>query len=82
MANFEFDPGTTVVSQGQGLLVVNTDAFAHDFTLDDFDIYTYFGPGSEAVVDLSSVPPGTYDYFCSLHSEGDDPMTGTITVEG
>lgn len=82
MTNFNFEPQTTSVFSGQGLLIVNNDAFAHDFTLDDFDIYTYFGPGSEAVVDLSSVPPGTYDYFCSLHSEGDDPMTGIITVEG
>lgn len=82
MTNFEFEPQTTSVLSGQGLLIANNDAFAHDFTLDDFDIYVYFGPGSEAVIDLSTVPPGTYDYFCSLHSEGDDPMTGTITVEG
>lgn len=60
-------------------VIVSNDVFAHDFTLDDFDIYIYLGPGSEAVVDLSSVPPGTYDYFCSLHSEGGDPMTGTMS---
>lgn len=83
MINFEFEPLTTSMTSDQGLLLVNEDAFAHDFTLDQYDIYVYTGPGSEAVVDLSSVPPGTYDYFCSLHTDPatGEGMTGQLTIE-
>ncbi len=81
MANFEFDPYTSSATAGENLLVANTDAFAHDFTLEEFGIYVYVGPGSEALVDLSAAAPGTYDYFCSLHSDGTEGMTGTITIE-
>ncbi|MEE8405611.1 MAG: hypothetical protein V3S32_00510 [Acidimicrobiia bacterium] len=54
---------------------------AHDFTLEELDIYVYFGPGSEALVDLSAASPGTYPYFCSLHSDGTEGMRGTVTIE-
>jgi plastocyanin len=81
MTDFEFDPVSTVASAQDGILMVNNDAFAHDFTLDEFDIYVHLGPGSEAIVDLSSLPPGTYDYYCSLHSDGVDGMIGTIEVD-
>lgn len=39
MANFEFDPFTTSMPSGGKLLVANSDAFAHDFTLEELDIY-------------------------------------------
>ncbi len=45
MADFEFDPSTSSVASGENVLVANTDAFAHDFTLDELDIYVYVGPG-------------------------------------
>ncbi|MEE8374880.1 MAG: cupredoxin domain-containing protein [Acidimicrobiia bacterium] len=81
MANFEFDPTTAAVPLGGKLLVANSDAFAHDFTLEELDIYVYFGPGSEALVDLSAAAPGTYPYFCSLHSDGTEGMRGTLTID-
>lgn len=83
MSNFEFDPAATSMASEQGLLLINRDAFAHDFTLDELDIHIDIGPGSEAIVDLSSVPPGTYDYFCSLHTDPatGEGMTGQLTIE-
>jgi len=82
MVNFEFDPMETSISPSENLLVVNADAFAHDFTLEELDIYVPIGPGSEAIVDLSAAEPGTYNYFCSLHSaDGTEDMFGTFTIE-
>ncbi len=81
MVNFEFEPSTTSIPSGGKLLVANSDAFAHDFTLEELDIYVYFGPGSEALVDLSGAAPGTYPYLCSLHSDGTEGMRGTVTIE-
>lgn len=81
MANFEFDPLTSSMPSGGNLLVANSDAFAHDFTLEELGIYVYFGPGSEALVDLSGAAPGTYPYFCSLHSDGTEGMRDTVIIE-
>lgn len=83
MTAFEFEPDPATVSAGGSLLIVNADPFVHDFTLSQLDIALDVGPGSEALVDLSSAAPGTYDYFCSLHSSGeDDPdgMRGSFTI--
>lgn len=81
MTQFEFDPFDSSVPAGGSLLITNSDPFAHDFTLDDLNIYVHFGPGSEAIVDLSSAAPGNYQYFCSLHSDGTSGMRGAITIE-
>lgn len=81
MANFEFAPPTPTVTTGQNLLLTNSDGFVHDFTIDELDIFVNFGPGSEAIVDLSGVPAGAYQFYCSLHSDGTTGMAGTLTVE-
>ena len=87
MVDFEFEPHDSVVFAGGRLLIHNSDAFAHDFTLDENDLYTYIGPGGEAIVDLSGLSPGEYEYFCSLHTfvteDGEkEGMTGFLTIEG
>lgn len=82
MVDFEFDPQDTATD---GKLVIhNADPFAHDLTIDDLDVYVYVGPGSDAILDLNSAAPGTYDYFCSLHTntETGEGMTGRLTIEG
>jgi plastocyanin len=82
MSKVEFVPPDSTVSAGGSLFVSNDDPFAHDFTLDDLDLYVYVGPGSETIVDLAGAAPGTYTYYCSLHSDGTTGMVGTITIEG
>lgn len=82
MANFEFDPSAPSIMSGQKLLLTNSDAVVHDFTLDEYDIHVTVGPGSEAIVDLSALPQGRYQFYCSLHFDGVDGMAGTITVGG
>lgn len=81
MVDFEFEPRQSSVTSGGKLLVANKDAFAHDFTLNELGIAVHVGPGSEVLVDLSGAAPGTYDYICSLHSDGTDGMVGTVTIE-
>jgi len=38
------------------------------------------GPGSEALVDLTGLSPGTCQYICSFHSDGTEGMMGTLVV--
>jgi hypothetical protein len=87
MVAFEFEPHDSVLLADGRLLIHNSDAFAHDFTLEENDLYTYIGPGGEAVVDLIGLSPGEYEYFCSLHTfeteDGErEGMTGILTIEG
>lgn len=81
MRDFEFAPAGVTVAQGDQLLLTNADAFGHDFTLEEYDLHAYFGPGSEALVDVSNLPPGTYTYFCSLHTFEGEGMIGSLTIE-
>ncbi len=80
MEKFEFAPEETSVATDGTLLITNSDPFMHDFTLEDLDIEVVVGPGSEALVSFAGAAPGTYDYFCTLHSDGTSGMKGTITV--
>jgi plastocyanin len=82
MVDFEFAPVTPMVATGQNLLLTNSDGFVHDLTIDELDLYESLGPGGEAIVDLSDVPAGTYQFYCSLHSDGTTGMAGTLTIEG
>lgn len=82
MNDLLFEPEDTRVPEGGRLLFTNSDLFAHDFTLEEYDLYTYFGPGSDALVDVSELPPGTYTFICSLHTFEGEGMIGTLTVEG
>lgn len=82
LQGFEFEPEEASVTAGGQILFTNSDAFAHDFTLEEFDLYTYLGPGSEALIDLGGLPSGTYTYFCSLHTFEGEGMIGTLTIQG
>lgn len=79
--NFAFEPEAVSVGADGQLLFTNSDAFAHDFTLGEFDLYTRLGPGNDGLVDLTGIPAGTYTYYCSLHTFDGEGMTGTLTVE-
>ncbi len=83
MVDFSFEPGDTTVTDGR-LLLSNLDPAGHDFTIEAFDIHTYVGPGSQVIVDLGDVPPGTYDYVCSLHTDPTtgEGMAGQVTISG
>lgn len=81
MADFEFAPADFSITAGTPLLVTNEDLFAHDITIADADIHLFVGPGSERLVDMSDLGPGTHTYICSLHSDGESGMMGTITIE-
>jgi plastocyanin len=85
MENFKFAPGSLSVAAGSQLLLINSDLFVHDLTLEEGDVYVRLGPGGESLVDLGDLPAGTYDYFCSLHAFEEDGvregMVGTITIE-
>lgn len=83
MTNFEFEPESSTVAAGGKLLVHNSDAFLHDFTLEDLEIAVDVLPGGSTLVDLSGAAPGTYSFVCTIHiNDAGEGMTGTLTISG
>lgn len=82
MVKFEFSPDPSVLPAEGKLLIQNSDPFVHDFTLNELNVAVSVGPGGEVLVDLGDAAAGTYDYICTLHSDGATGMIGTITIEG
>ncbi len=82
MKNFVFEPEEVSIDAGEQLLLTNSDAFAHDFTLEEFRPVHVLWPRERGSRRCQRAFPGTYTYFCSLHTFDGEGMIGTLTVEG
>ncbi|HEX6331060.1 MAG TPA: multicopper oxidase domain-containing protein [Actinomycetota bacterium] len=77
-----FEPSEIEVAAGQVTLEIeNLDAFDHDFTIDELDVYVPFG-ANETVEAVFEAGPGTYTFYCSIPGHREAGMEGTITVAG
>ena len=80
---FQFQPDPVTVKAGTTVTFVNRDATVHTVvagTRDRPDPKTYKGELAEgASFEQAYDEPGTYDYFCDLHSG--DGMVGKVIVE-
>jgi plastocyanin len=76
IADFKFDPSPASVAAGQALEFTNTDSTTHQIasTTSDLLVSDPLAQGDQFTVTFDT--PGTYDYFCGIHSS----MTGTIEV--
>ena len=68
------DEPTVLVLSGVG-------ATAHNLMVDDLGLQLHVGPGIESEVSLSDLPPGTYEYYCSIFGHRRGGMFGTLTIE-
>jgi plastocyanin len=84
-ANFAFEDVTVAATDGTVTMVVrNTDAFSHTFTIDSLGVDVELLPRSSQLVTFDAAP-GAYTYYCIPHSSaaGDDEhdMAATLTVQ-
>jgi plastocyanin len=77
IASFAFSPSSLSVPVGATVTVTNKDNVAHTWTAKSgaFDSGP-LAPG--ASYSFTFTQPGTYDYFCRIHSF----MTGSVNVTG
>lgn len=70
MQNMAFTPGTYEIAAGEPakILVHNSDAYMHDFTIPALDIKQALTPGSSTLVEITA-PAGSYTVYCTLHSD-------------
>lgn len=81
MTEYSFDPSDITVSQGDSIEVTNDGELPHNLTVEGEDLATAdIDPGGseELTVDL---PPGDYEFICSIAGHAEQGMTGTLTVE-
>lgn len=63
-SEFEPDQVTIPVGTPAKFVIRNRDLTMHSFTIEELGIDVDVLPGSEALVELSSLPEGTYEYVC------------------
>jgi plastocyanin len=81
MVEYAFEPSDLTVAEGDAISVTNDGELPHNLTVTDEDLASSDlegGASEDLTVDL---PPGEYDYICSIGDHADQGMTGTLTVE-
>lgn len=70
MQNMAFTTATYEIAAGEPakILVHNSDAYMHDFTIPALDVKQALTPGSSALVEITA-PAGSYTVYCTLHSD-------------
>lgn len=83
--SFDYRPVSVTVAGGSKILVKNDDPFFHTFTIDELEIDEGFAVGSSLVIEIPQ-RPGTYIFYCTPHSDAENPdpaendMAGRITI--
>ena len=63
------------------LVLVGAGQVAHNLTVDELGLQLHVGPGTSSEVTVSELPPGTYQFYCSIYGHRRSGMYGTLTIE-
>jgi len=80
---FEFDPGTITVNEGDTVLlhITSTDV-AHGIGIPDFGVSAQLPVGETVDVQFVADKTGTFEFKCSVFcGSGHKEMTGTLVVQ-
>jgi plastocyanin len=76
LKDFAFEPTCIGAATGANLVLQNTGAATHTFTVDGTSINQSVDAGAGGEASLEGVAPGTYHVVCTLHAQ----MTATLVV--
>jgi uncharacterized cupredoxin-like copper-binding protein len=62
------------------LVLVGAGQVAHNLIVDELGLQLYVGPGVSSEVTVSDLPPGTYQFYCSVFGHRRAGMYGTLTI--
>jgi len=64
------------------IMMENTGAALHDFSIDSLDILVAADPGETVEIEIpAGTAPGTYEYYCTVPGHKEAGMVGTLVVE-
>lgn len=80
---WEFDPSTITVNQGDKVkLVITSVDVAHGISIPDFNVSTFLSPGRATEIEFVADKAGTYSFFCNVScGVGHGNMRGTLIVQ-
>jgi plastocyanin len=85
MTEYAFDPSDLTVSEGDLIEVTNDGELSHNMTIEGQDLATSdLEPGTSQQLLLgngTTLPPGEYEFVCTIGDHAEQGMTGTLTVE-
>jgi plastocyanin len=76
LQDFDFAPSCIGAPAGTRLVLQNTGAARHTFTIRDTPIDQQVDPGAGAEVTLTGLTAGTYPVICTIHPQ----MTATLVI--
>ncbi len=81
--DFTISPAQVVIAEGEptNLIVTNTGAVPHDFSVPDLGISVVVPPGETVTTGVPAQPIGTYDTVCTVPGHASIGMVGTLVVE-
>jgi uncharacterized cupredoxin-like copper-binding protein len=82
-AHYRFDQAELRARVGEtvALQLENSDAGAHSFDIDEFNVHVPMPAGTPALALFRPSKPGTYKFYCSVPGHRDAGMVGTLIVE-
>jgi plastocyanin len=82
-AHYRFDRAELRARVGEtvALRLENSDAGAHSFDIDEFNVHVPLPAGTPALALFRPNRPGTYMFYCSVPGHRDAGMIGTLIVE-
>jgi cytochrome c oxidase subunit 2 len=82
MKDIKFVPNEFEIPAGKPVTVLlkNTGAAQHDFSIDALKIQVGVAPGESKTITINA-PAGTYDFYCNVPGHKEGGMTGTMKAE-
>jgi plastocyanin len=82
-AHYRFDQAELRARVGEtvALRLENSDAGAHSFDIDEFNVHVPMPAGKPAFALFKPSKPGTYTFYCGVPSHREAGMVGTLIVE-
>ena len=82
-AHYTFDQPEIRAKVGEtvALRLENSDAVAHSFDIDAFNVHAPMPSGKPALALFTPTTPGTYTFYCGVPGHTEAGMVGTLIVE-
>jgi len=80
--SFTFTPSEITIPANTDveITLINTGVLPHDFTVDEANVKITAEGGQQATGTIN-LPPGTYEFYCSVPGHRESGMVGTLIVQ-
>lgn len=83
MVDIAFNPTEFTIPANTDVTVTlpNTGVLPHNFNIDAVNVHSGDVPGGDTATVTLNLPPGPYEFYCSVPGHAASGMVGTVTVQ-